>query len=91
MGQITEEKSKDKGKRELEVDETENSRTAKKLLFVVFHPMVAARENGVTIPGVCHPIPSFPVDAILMHTGRRGRQLAEGQHGVLQGAGRQGR
>lgn len=27
-------------------------KAAKKLLFVVFHPMIAARENGVTIPGV---------------------------------------
>lgn len=54
--QITE--GKDKGKRQGEDDETENSRAAKKLLFVVFHPMVAARENGVTIPGV--GIPSTP-------------------------------
>lgn len=42
---------KEKGKRKGENDETENQRVAKKLLFVVFHPMIAARENGVTIPG----------------------------------------
>lgn len=44
---------KDKGKRKGEEDETTSKKEAKKLLFVVFHPMVAARENGVTIPGVC--------------------------------------
>jgi len=42
---------KDKGKRKGQDDETETQRGAKKLLFVVFHPMIAARENGVTIPG----------------------------------------
>lgn len=41
----------EKGKRKGEGDQTENTRSATKLLFVVFHPMIAALENGIVIPG----------------------------------------
>jgi len=52
-GEVQQE-GKDKGKRipqEGGGDETETNHEAKKLLFVVFTPMISARENGVVIPG----------------------------------------
>jgi Putative oxalocrotonate tautomerase enzyme len=44
------EEGKEKGKREKEVDESERSRLARKLLVVAFVPMVAVREGGLAIP-----------------------------------------
>ena len=46
------EEGKETWKRAGENEQTETDRNAKKLLFVVFHPMIAALENGVVIPGV---------------------------------------
>jgi phenylpyruvate tautomerase PptA (4-oxalocrotonate tautomerase family) len=37
--------------------ESKEDRKAKKLHLVVMYPMIAARENGTTIPGVCFSIP----------------------------------
>jgi len=45
------EEGKETWKRAGENEQTETDRNAKKLLFVVFHPMIAALENGVVIPG----------------------------------------
>jgi len=44
------EKSKNKGKRPGEVDESEREAEAKRLLMITFYPMIAAREAGMTIP-----------------------------------------
>ena len=44
------EEGSDKGKRKKEVDETDKQKVARKLLAVAFLPMVAVRENGLTIP-----------------------------------------
>jgi len=50
IGEVETEGS-NKGKRKNVNEQSDKTRDAVKLLFVVFHPMIAALENGVTIPG----------------------------------------